>query len=100
MRKCKKLLADNPLVKPAFDKGVELIETGSKPLKTGTYEVSGTFSNLRLLKQSYSEQLAWSALDEILLNAASAAGDSLEIMISRSASWYLEKRKIYGNLED
>lgn len=98
--KVQKLLADNPLVKPAFDKGVELIETGSKPLKTGTYEVSGTFSNLRLLKQSYSEQLAWSALDEILLNAASAAGDSLEIMISRSASWYLEKRKIYGNRED
>jgi delta-aminolevulinic acid dehydratase/porphobilinogen synthase len=94
-QKMQELLDNNPLACPAFETGRKLIKTGERSLKVGTYEVSGTYSNVQLLSQKFSEQLGWSMLDEIFLNAASAAGKSLGIMISRNASWYLEKRAQY-----
>lgn len=90
------LLNNNPHIRPAFNAGVELLKSKKRILKTGTYEVSGTYSTIQLIINRYSEQLGWSMLDEILLNAASAAGKSLDIMISRNATWYLEKRGLYS----
>ena len=89
------LLDNNSLLKPAFEAGRQALKAGERQMKVGTYEVSGTYSNVQLLSEKFSEQLGWSMLDEILLNAAGAAGKSLDIMISRNASWYLEKRAQY-----
>lgn len=89
------LLESNDYIANSFAKGAEIIKAKERQLKTGTYEVSGTYSSIQLLKQRYSEQLGWSMLDELLVNAASAAGSSLDIMISRNATWYMEKRKEY-----
>jgi delta-aminolevulinic acid dehydratase/porphobilinogen synthase len=94
-QKMQELLEKNPLARPAFEIGRKMIKSGERTLKIGTYEVSGTYSNVQLLSQKFSEQLGWSMLDEIFLNAASAAGKSLDIMISRNATWYLEKRAQY-----
>lgn len=88
-----KLLRDNPLLLPAFQRGAAALKSGGRLLKTGTYEVSGTYSVTRMLSRAYSEDLAWAMLDEILLNAASAAGGTLEIIITRNALWYLKTRQ-------
>lgn len=85
----RELLENNPTLKPAFDRGSVKLQDRSTPLKTGTYEVSGTFSTIQMLAQKYGEELAWSLQDEIMQNAASAAGESLDIMITRNASWYV-----------
>lgn len=87
------LLNDNPTIRPAFERGTALVASGQRPLKTGTYEVSGTYSTIRLLAQTYNEELAWSLLDELLQNAASAAGDTLDVIISRGALWYARIQK-------
>ncbi len=84
----RELLDKNPLICPAFERGVAALQRGDRPLKTGSYEVSGTFCMTRLLAKTYSEELAWSMLDEILRNAATAAGETFHIAIARSALWY------------
>lgn len=91
-----RLLEKNPTIVPAFEKGVAQIKSGERKLKVGTYEVSGTYSNVQLLAQKFSEQLGWSMLDEIMLNASGACGSAMDIMISRNASWYLEKQYQYA----
>jgi porphobilinogen synthase len=56
------MLEANPLLRPAFERGAAMLVRGEKPLRTGTYEVSGTFSMVRLLAKNYGEELAWSLL--------------------------------------
>jgi delta-aminolevulinic acid dehydratase/porphobilinogen synthase len=87
------LLEANPWIRPAFERGAFELVRGQRPLRTGTYEVSGTYCTTRLLARSYGEDLAWSMLDEIYHNAAAAAGGSLDIIISRAALWYVRHRE-------
>lgn len=87
------LLEQNPWIRPAFERGASELVRGQRPLRTGTYEVSGTYCTTRLLARSYGEDLAWSMLDEIYHNAAAAAGGSLDIIISRAALWYVRQRE-------
>lgn len=94
------LLRANPLLVPAFERGAAALTAGERTLKTGTYEVSGTYSMVRMLSRAYSEELAWSMMDEILMNAASAAGGTMDVMISRNALWYAKmRREIMGRLD-
>jgi delta-aminolevulinic acid dehydratase/porphobilinogen synthase len=87
------LLEQNPWIRPAFERGATELVRGQRPLRTGTYEVSGTYCTTRLLARSHGEDLAWSMLDEVYHNAAAAAGGSLDIIISRAALWYVRHRE-------
>jgi delta-aminolevulinic acid dehydratase/porphobilinogen synthase len=86
------LLRANDWIVPAVDRAAAALKSGVRPLRTGAYEVSGTYCVTRSLARTYSEQLAWAMLDETFKNAASAAGEGLDIIISRSAHWYARMR--------
>ncbi|HEY2517039.1 MAG TPA: hypothetical protein VGI39_39475 [Polyangiaceae bacterium] len=86
------LLRTNDWIVPAVERAASALETGERGLRTGAYEVSGTYCVIRSLARTYSEQLAWAMLDETFKNAASAAGAGLDVIISRGAHWYARMR--------
>jgi hypothetical protein len=94
------LLGANGWLRPSIDRASAALEQNGRTLRTGAYEVSGTYSMTRLLARTYSDQLAWAMLDEVYRNAVSAAGGAIDIIISRSAHWYVQTAVREGLSDD
>lgn len=88
----RRLLDAHAWMRPAIDLAATALASGARPMRTGGYEVSGTYCIVHSLSKEYSNQLAWSMLDEVYRNLACAAGGTLDVIIARSASWYARQK--------
>ena len=87
-----RLLEASPWMRPAIERASAALRTGERSLRTGAYEVSGTYCITHHLMRHYSDQLAWAMLDELYRNTMTAAGSTIEILISRSVAWYVQQK--------
>ncbi len=92
-RSTRGLMAANPDVFPGplFDTPVSRGRLHRVGL--GAYEVSGTYSIVRHIEDTYSEALAFAMVDELYRNAVAAAGARTSVLISRNMLWYARGRR-------